>query len=59
MSLPLLPSFDMRLGLGVEEVVVVDIPLTSGEVLEPLKFVEDVVRVLLDLEGGAAEGFTW
>ena len=58
-SLPLLPSFNTRSGLGVEEVVVVDISLTLGEVLEPLKFVEDVVRVLLDLEEGAAEGFTW
>ena len=38
-SLPLLPSFDMRLGLGVEEVVVEVFPLTLGEALEPPEFV--------------------
>ena len=55
----LLPSFDMRSGLGVEEVVVEVFPLTSEEALEPLEFVKDVAGVLLDLEGGAVEGFTW
>ena len=60
-SLPLLPSFDVRSGLGVEvvEVVVEVFPLTSGEALEPLEFVEDVAGVLLDLKGRAVEGFTW
>ena len=32
-------------------------PLISGEALEPLEFIEDVVGVLSDLEGGAVEGF--
>ena len=32
-SLPLLPSLDMRSGLGVEEVEVEVFPLTSGEAL--------------------------
>ena len=59
MSSPLLPSFDMRSGLGVEEVVVEVFLLTSGEVLEPLEFVEDMVGVLSDLEGGTVEGFAW
>ena len=58
-SLPLLPSFDMRSGLGVEEEEVEVFPLTLGEALEPPEFVEDVAGVLLDLEGGAAEGFAW
>ena len=58
-SLPLLPSFDMRSGLGVEEVVVEVFPLTLGEALEPPEFMEDVAGVLSDLEGRAAEGFTW
>ena len=56
-SLPLLPSFDVRSGLGVEEEVVEVFPLTLGEALEPPEFMEDVVAVLSDLEGGAAEGF--
>ena len=59
MSLLSLPSFDVRSGLGVEEEVVEVFPLTSGEALEPLEFVVDVVEVLLDLEGGAAESFVW
>ena len=54
-----LPSFDVRSGLGVEEVEVEVFPLTLGEALEPLEFVEDVAGVLLDLEGGAVEGFAW
>ena len=59
MSLLLLPSFDMRSGLGMEEEVVEVFPLTSEEALEPPEFVEDVVGVLLDLEGGVADSFTW
>ena len=59
MSLLSLPSFDVRSGLGVEEVVVEVFPLTSGEVLEPLEFMEDVAGVLSDLERRVAEGFTW
>ena len=55
----LLPSFDVRSGLGVEEVEVKVFPLTLEEALEPPEFVEDVAGVLLDLEGRAAEGFTW
>ena len=58
-SLPSLPSFNMRSGLRVEEKEEEVFPLTSGEALEPLEFMEDVVGVLLDLEGGAAEGFAW
>ena len=59
-SLPLLPSFDMRSGLGVEEVVVVKVsPLTFGKALESPEYVEDVVGVLLDLEGGVANSFAW
>ena len=58
-SLPLLPSFNVRSGLGVEEVVVEVFPLTSGEALEPPEFMEDVVGVLSDLEEGAVEGFAW
>ena len=58
-SLPLLSSFNMRLGLGVEEVVVEVFPLTSGEALESPEFLEDVAGVLSDLERRAAEGFTW
>ena len=58
-SLPSLPSFDVRSGLGVEEEEEEAFPLTSGEALEPLEFMEDVVEVLSDLEGGAVEGFTW
>ena len=58
-SLPLLPSFDMRSGLGVEEEGVEVFPLTSGEALEPPEFVEDVAGVLSDLEGEAAEGLAW
>ena len=57
--MPLLPSFRVRLGLGVEEMVVEVFPLTLGEALEPLEFMEDVARVLSDLEGGAVEGFAW
>ena len=57
--MPLLPSFDVRSGLGVEEVEVEVFPLILGEALEPLEFVEDVAEVLLDLEGGAVEGFAW
>ena len=56
-SLPSLPSFDVRSGLGVEEVEVEVFPLTLGEALEPLEFMEDVTGVLLDLEEGAVEGF--
>ena len=56
-SLLSLPSFNMRSGLGVEEVVVEVFPLTSGEALEPPEFMEDVAGVLLDLKGGAPEGF--
>ena len=59
MSLPLLHSFDVRSGLEVVEVVVEVFPLTSGEALEPLEFVEDVAGVLSDLERGVVEGFTW
>ena len=58
-SLLLLSSFDVRSGLGVVEVEVEVFLLTSGEVLEPPEFMEDVVGVLLDLERGAAEGFIW
>ena len=57
--MPSLPSFNVRSGLGVEEVEVEVFPLTLGEALEPLEFMEDVVGVLSDLEGGAAEGFAW
>ena len=56
-SLLSLPSFNMRSGLGVEEVMVEVFPLTLREALEPPEFVEDVVGVLLDLEEGAMEGF--
>ena len=56
-SLLSLPSFNMRSGLGVEEEKEVVFPLTSGEALEPLEFMEDMVGVLLDLERGVAEGF--
>ena len=59
MSLPSLSSFNVRSGLGVEEVVVEVFLLTSGEALEPPEFVEDVEGVLSDLEGGVAEGFAW
>ena len=55
--MPSLSSFNRRSGLGVEEVVVEVFPLTLGETLEQLEFVEDVTEVLSDLEGGAAEGF--
>ena len=58
-SLPSLPSFNMRSGLEVEEEVVEVFPLISGEALEPPEFVEDVAGVLSDLEEGAAEGFAW
>ena len=58
-SLPSLPSFNMRSGLGVEEEGVEVFPLTSGEALEPPEFMEDVVGVLSDLEGGAVEDFVW
>ena len=58
-SLPLLPSFNVKSGLGVEEVKVEVFLLTLGEALEPLEFMEDVVGVLLDLEGRAVEDFAW
>ena len=58
-SLPSLPSFNVRSGLGVEEVEEEVFPLTLGEALEPPEFVEDVVGVLSDLEEGATEGFAW
>ena len=58
-SLLLLPSFNIRSGLEVVEVEVEVFPLTSGEALEPLEFVEDMAGVLLDLEGGVTEGFAW
>ena len=57
-SLPLLPSFDMRSGLEVEEVEVEVFPSTLGEALEPPEFMEDVMGVLLDLEEGAIDSFT-
>ena len=56
-SLPSLPSFNVRSGLGVEEVEMEVFPLTLGEALEPLEFVEDMAEVLLDLEEGVVEGF--
>ena len=58
-SLPSLPNFNMRSGLGVEEVVVEVFLFTLGEALEPPEFMEDVAGVLLDLEGGVVEGFAW
>ena len=58
-SLLLLPSFDMRSGLALEVVVVEVFPLTLGEALEPLEFMEDVVEVLSDLEEKVTEDFTW
>ena len=58
-SLLSLPSFNMRSGLGVEEVVEEVFPLTLREALEPLDFVEDMAGVLSDLKGGAVEGFIW
>ena len=57
-SLLSLLSFNMRSGLGVEEVEMEVFSLTSEEALEPLEFIEDMVGVLLDSEGGAMEGFT-
>ena len=45
-SLPSLPSFNMRSGFEVEEVVVEVFPLTSGEALEPPEIMEDVTGVL-------------
>ena len=56
-SLLSLPSFNMRLGLRVEEEVVDVFPLTLGDALEPPEFIEDMAGVLLDLEGGVVEGF--
>ena len=56
-SLSSLSSFDMRSGLEVEEVEVEAFPLTLGEALKPPEFMEDVARVLLDLEERAIEGF--
>ena len=56
-SLPSLPSFDMRSGLRGEVVEVEVFPLTLGEALEPPEFMEDVVGVLSDLEEGEIEGF--
>ena len=47
-SLPSLPSFDMRSGLRVEEEVVEVFPLTSGEALEPPEFMEDVAGVCME-----------
>ena len=53
----LLSSFDVRSSLEVKEVVVEVFPLTLREALEPLKFVEDVAVVLLDLKKRATKGF--
>ena len=58
-SLLLLPSFDVRSGLEVEEVEMEVFPLTSEKALESLESVGDVVEVFSDLEKGPAEGFTW
>ena len=58
-SLPSLSSFNMRSGLGVEEVVMEVSPLILREALKPLEFMEDLAGVLLDLDGEAMEGFTW
>ena len=58
-SLPSLPSSNTRSGLGVEEVEMEVFPLTLGEALKPLEFMEDVVGVLSDLEGRVVEGFAW
>ena len=56
-SLLLLPSFNVRSGLGVEVVVVEVFPLTLREALEPLEFMEDVAEILSDSEGGAVDSF--
>ena len=58
-SLLLLPRFDVRSSLRVEEVEMEVFPFTLGEALEPPEFMDDVAGVLSDLEGGAVEGFTW
>ena len=56
-SLPLLPSFDMRSGLGVKEVKVEVFLLTLREALEPPEFVDNIAGVLLNLKEEAVEGF--